>query len=65
MTNFELSKIKDWFKANKLILNAAKTKYILLLSKKEDVSITSHKLEIDNKDVERVGTGCNMNLLSL
>ena len=26
--------------------------------KKEDVSITSLKLQIDNKDIERVGTGC-------
>ena len=26
--------------------------------KKEDVNITSLKLLIDNKDIERVGTGC-------
>ena len=26
--------------------------------KKEDVSITSLKLQIDNKDIERVGIGC-------
>jgi len=39
-------------------LNAAKTKYIFLKSKKEDVSITSLKLQIDNKYIERVGTGC-------
>ena len=25
---------------------------------KKDVSITSLKLQIDNKDIERVGTGC-------
>ena len=58
MANFELSKIEDWFKANKLTLNADKTKYILFKNKKEDVSITSLKLQIDNKDIEKVGTGC-------
>ena len=39
LANFELSKIEDWFKANKLTLNASKTKYILFKNKKEDVSI--------------------------
>ena len=57
MANFELSKIEDWFKANKLTLNASITKYILFKNKK-DVSITSLKLQIDNKNIERVGTGC-------
>ena len=38
-------------------MNAAKTKYILFANKKEDVSITSLKLQID-KDIKRVGTGC-------
>ena len=52
LANFELSKIEDWFKANKLTLNASKTKYILFKNKKEDVSITSLKLQIDNKDIE-------------
>ena len=55
LANFELSKIEDWFKANKLTLT--KTKYILFKNKK-DVSITSLKLEIDNKYIERVGTAC-------
>ena len=32
--------------------------YILFKNKNEDVSITSLKLQIDNKDIERVGTGC-------
>jgi len=42
--NFELSKIEDWFKANKLTLNESNTEYILYKNKKEDVSITSLKL---------------------
>ena len=55
-----LSSIKQkfFFKANKLTLNESKTKNILFKNKKEDVSITSLKLQIDNKDIERVGTGC-------
>ena len=55
LANIELSKIEDWFKANKLTLNAAKTKYILFKKEKEDVNITS--LKLDNKDMERVETG--------
>ena len=35
LENFELSKIEDWFKANKLTLNASKTKYILFKNKKK------------------------------
>ena len=58
LANFELSKIEDWLNANKLTLNAFKTKYILFKIKKEDVSITSLKLQIDYKDIEGVGTGC-------
>ena len=58
LANFELSKIEDWFKANKLTLNASKTKCILFKNKKEDVNITYLKLLIDNKDIERAGTGC-------
>ena len=41
LANFELSKIEDWFKANKLTLNESNTEYILYKNKKEDVSITS------------------------
>jgi len=51
LVNFELSKIEDWLKANKLTLNAAKTKYILFANKKEDVSITSLKLQIDKIEI--------------
>jgi len=57
LANFELFKIKDWFKANKLTLNASKTKYNLFKKIKEVVNITSLKLLIDNKDIDRVGTG--------
>ena len=35
LENYELSKIEDWFKANKLTLNASKTKYILFKNKKK------------------------------
>jgi len=33
LANFELSKLEDWFKANKLTLIASKTKYILFKNK--------------------------------
>ena len=35
-----------------------KTKYILFKKKKKDVNITSLKLLLNNKEIERVGTGC-------
>ena len=53
LANFELSKIEDWFKANKLTLNASKTKYILFKNKKRRC-ITSLILQIDNKDKDKV-----------
>ena len=48
-----------------MTLNASKTKYILFKNKKEDVSITSLKLQIDYKDIEREELDVKMNLLSL
>ena len=35
LANFELSKIEDWFKANKLTFNASKTVNILVKRKKK------------------------------
>ena len=58
LANSELSKIADWFKANKLTLNITKTKYILFRKKQQIVDFDSLELAIDNKDIERIGLGC-------
>ena len=48
-----------WFKANKLTLNASKTKYIILFRKKTKVLVCdSLKLLIENKEIDRIGAGC-------
>ena len=58
LANVELAKIAEWFKANKLTLNASKTKYILFRKKKQSVNFESLKLFIDDKEIDRIGTGC-------
>ena len=45
-------------KANKLTLNASKTKYMLFRKKQQSVNFESLKLFIDDKEIDRVGTGC-------
>ena len=54
----ELSKVADWFKANKLTLNAYKTKYILFRKKIKVLVGESRKLYIENKEINRIGAGC-------
>ena len=56
--NSELLKIADWFKANKLTLNASKTKYILFRKKTKVLVCDSLKLFIENKEIDRIGAGC-------
>ena len=56
--NVELDKISDWFKANKLTLNISKTKYILFRDKNQHVDFIDHKLNIERKEIERIGEDC-------
>ena len=54
--NSELSKINQWFLANKLSLNVTKTKYSFFhkTSKKDDISLKLPRLQINNYNVERI-----------
>ena len=56
--NFELSKIADWFKENKLTINVSKTKYILFRKKTKVLVDESLKLFIENKKIDNIGAGC-------
>ena len=58
MVNDELNKIYEQFIANKLSLNAGKTKYSLLHkpSKADDLPLLLPNLLINNNKVERVGS---------
>ena len=58
MVNNELKKIYEWFNANKLSLNADKTKHSLFHkpSKTDDLPLLLLKLVINNNEVERVGS---------
>ena len=56
MVNRELTKIYEWFNANKLSLNADKTKYSLFHkpSNTDDLPLLLPKVLINDKEIERV-----------
>ena len=57
MVNNKLKKIYEWFNANKLSLNADKTKYSLFhkSSKTDGLPLLLLKVLINDKDIERMG----------
>jgi hypothetical protein len=54
--NCELQKLCNWFKANKLSLNAEKTKFILFGRKGRKVNMNTFCVTIDNNKIERVSS---------
>ena len=58
MVNNKLKKIYEWFNANKLSLNAEKTKYSLFdkPSKTDGLRLLLLKVLINDKEIERVGS---------
>ena len=62
-TNTELSKINEWFKANKLSLNSTKTNY-MLFSSNNKYTIPEHlSLHIDGTPISNVGRNSNVNTI--
>ena len=54
----ELSKIADWFTANKITLHASKTKSTLFRKKTKVLVDDLLKLFIENDEIDRIGVGC-------
>jgi len=56
--NVELEKCSNWFKANKLSLNATKTKFMMFRSDRMQPVNKNFKLYIDRTEIERIGSNC-------
>ena len=56
--NKEMNSLYMWFCANKLSLNAKKTKYIILKPHSKKCSVENRKLSIDGVSLERIGNDC-------
>ena len=53
ITNWELSKISEWLKVNKLLLNVAKTSYILFRPRQKPITV-GDTITLDNIAVQQV-----------
>jgi len=52
--NYELDKLSNWFKANKLSLNIKKTNFILFIPPQQRLLTTTIDVRIDGVVIERV-----------
>jgi hypothetical protein len=52
--NVELKKLALWFKANKLVLNISKTKYMIFRTKNRAVNLQGKNIGIDFNDPNSV-----------
>ena len=57
--NIEMNNLYSWFCANKLSLNAKKTKYLVIHSQYHKADFTNLDITIDNSTLTRVGNGEN------
>ena len=51
--NSEMSKVYNWFSANKLVLNLDKTCYMLFKPKHKDICESSFKIFVGNHEIHR------------
>ena len=58
LCTYNVDKLADWFKANKLTLNISKTEYMIFKDNSKTVNFASHNLKIDNEVIERIGKNC-------
>ena len=56
--NRNINRLYEWFCANKLSLNAKKTKYIIIRPANVKLDLTDHSIFIGGTKLSRVGTDC-------
>ena len=56
--NVEINKLYQWFCANKLSLNATKTKYIVIRPKNKKWNLEQHSILIKDTQLTRIGNDC-------
>ena len=56
--NKEINNLFTWFCANKLSLNANKTKYILIRPKQKRCDLSTLNIYINNMELNRIGHDC-------
>ena len=56
--NRQINNLYDWFCANKLSLNAQKTKYIVIRPKHKQCDFSLHKFGINGTPLNRIGQHC-------
>ena len=56
--NRNINRLYEWFCANKLSLNAKKTKYIMIKPANVKLDLTDHSIFIGGTKLSRVGTDC-------
>ena len=54
----EVNNLFNWFCGNKLSLNYAKTKYIVIRTHMKQLHLNRHKLKINGTSLSRVGHNC-------
>ena len=57
--NIEMNKLYNWFCANKLSLNANKTKFMVFRSPYLKCDFLNHHIEVNGTRLTRVGTNCS------
>ena len=57
--NLEINRLYNWFCANKLSLNANKTKYIVIKPPHKKINFINMSIKIASTELTRVGTDCD------
>ena len=57
--NAHINRIYQWFCANKLSLNAGKTKYIVIKPSYKNCDLSNMNIQIDDTPLARIGNDCS------
>ena len=56
--NIEINKLFNWFCANRLSLNANKTRYIVIKPPSKNINLGGHSIKINSTVLSRIGNNC-------